>query len=169
MEDGIVGARLLNHVHQCVPRQIPGRHDDGLPDSGVFTTSVADSAGTPGMGVYSGIKAALWSFAQTLAAELVSRGVRVNAVAPGFIDTPGSGIQGLPPEVVEAFGKSGDEKTPMKRHGTADEREGGAVPRDGRDLHDRAEAVGRRRSRQADRHAGEHLTSGFLISRARQI
>ncbi|WP_405796861.1 SDR family oxidoreductase [Streptomyces sp. NBC_01506] len=101
-----------------VQRLIPLLNEGG---SIVFTTSVADNSGTPGMGVYSGTKAALWSFAQTLAAELVSRGIRVNAVAPGFIDTAGSGIQGLPDEVVAAFRKSGDEKTPMKRHGTSDE------------------------------------------------
>ncbi|WP_329384617.1 SDR family oxidoreductase [Streptomyces sp. NBC_01716] len=101
-----------------VQRLIPLLSEGG---SIVFTTSVADESGTPGMGVYSGTKAALWSFAQTLAAELVSRGIRVNAVAPGFIDTPGSGIQGLPAEAIEAFRKSGDEATPMKRHGTSDE------------------------------------------------
>lgn len=101
-----------------VQRLIPLLNEGG---SIVFTTSVADNSGTPGMGVYSGTKAALWSFAQTLAAELVSRGIRVNAVAPGFIDTPGSGIQGLSAEAVAAFRESGDEQTPMKRHGTSDE------------------------------------------------
>ncbi|MFB8443170.1 SDR family oxidoreductase [Streptomyces niveus] len=101
-----------------VQRLIPLLNEGG---SIVFTTSVVDGTGTPGMGAYAATKAALWSFAQTLAAELVSRGIRVNAVAPGYIDTPGAGIQGLPAEVVEAFQRKGDELTPMKRHGTSDE------------------------------------------------
>lgn len=94
-----------------------------LRDGGavVFTTSVADSEGIPGMSVYSATKAGLWSFAQTLAAELVGRGIRVNAVSPGYIDTPGGGVQGLTDEERAAFAKHGDETTPMRRHGTADE------------------------------------------------
>ncbi|MEU9861809.1 SDR family oxidoreductase [Streptomyces sp. NPDC047971] len=94
-----------------------------LRDGGavVFTTSVADVTGTPGMSVYSATKAALWSFAQALAAELVGRGIRVNAVSPGYIDTPGGGVQGLTEEEHAAFKKAGDEATPLGRHGTADE------------------------------------------------
>lgn len=87
----------------------------------VFTTSVADITAPPGMSVYSGTKAALWSFAQTLASELVGQGIRVNAVSPGFIDTPGGGVQGLSPEEFEAMQQLGDAATPMRRHGSADE------------------------------------------------
>ncbi|MFB7372653.1 SDR family oxidoreductase [Streptomyces sp. NPDC056222] len=94
-----------------------------LRDGGalVFTTSVADVTGTPGMSVYSATKAALWSFAQALASELVGRGIRVNAVSPGYIDTPGGGVQGITEEQLAAFQKAGDEATPLRRHGTADE------------------------------------------------
>ncbi|WP_433247103.1 SDR family oxidoreductase [Streptosporangium sp. CA-135522] len=87
----------------------------------VFTTSVADSGGTPGMGVYSASKAAVWSFAQTFAAELLPRGIRVNAVSPGFIDTPTAGAAGLTAQERENFHRLGDTVTPMRRHGSSDE------------------------------------------------
>jgi NAD(P)-dependent dehydrogenase (short-subunit alcohol dehydrogenase family) len=86
----------------------------------VFTT-VADGTGTPGMSVYSGSKAALRSFAQVFAAELLPRGIRVNAVGPGFIKTPTMGVAGISEDDRAAFEKLGNEVTPMKRNGTVDE------------------------------------------------
>ena len=86
----------------------------------VFTT-LASGPATPNLSVYSGTKAALRTFAQVMAAELVSRGIRVNAVGPGFIDTPTMGVAGLSDEERATFKELGDAVTPMKRHGTADE------------------------------------------------
>ena len=54
----------------------------------VFTTSVANVKGLSGQATYGAAKAALRSFARTLAAELIPRDIRVNAVSPGPIDTP---------------------------------------------------------------------------------
>ena len=86
----------------------------------VFTT-LTNGAATANLSVYAGSKAALRAFAQVFAAELVSKGIRVNTVGPGFIDTPTMGVAGLSEEERAGLRKLGDEITPMKRHGTADE------------------------------------------------
>lgn len=101
-----------------VQRLLPVMSDGGAI---VFTSSIADEGGQPTMGVYSATKAALFSFAQVLAAELLPRRIRVNAVSPGFIDTPSMGAPGLTPEQRAEFQVIGDEMTPMKRHGSAEE------------------------------------------------
>jgi NAD(P)-dependent dehydrogenase (short-subunit alcohol dehydrogenase family) len=49
----------------------------------VFNTSVANRVGAPRTSIYAASKAAVRSFARTLAAELCERGIRVNAVSPG--------------------------------------------------------------------------------------
>lgn len=87
----------------------------------VVTSSVADEGGEPGMSVYSATKAALRSFASGLAAELLPRGIRVNVVSPGFIDTPTAGVAGMSDEERRAFHEVGNAITPMKRNGTAEE------------------------------------------------
>lgn len=87
----------------------------------VFTSSVADEGGYPGMSVYSATKAALVSFASVLATELLPRGIRVNTVSPGFIDTPTKGVAGITDAERAEFKALGDAVTPMKRNGTADE------------------------------------------------
>ncbi len=54
----------------------------------VLTTSIANVKGMPGLATYGAAKAALRSFARVMAAELLPREIRVNAVTPGPIDTP---------------------------------------------------------------------------------
>lgn len=87
----------------------------------VFNTSVVNVKGFPGTSVYSASKAGLRSFVRTLAAEASELGVRINAVAPGPIETPIYGKLGLPPEAVEEMGKSFASQVPLKRFGTPDE------------------------------------------------
>jgi NAD(P)-dependent dehydrogenase (short-subunit alcohol dehydrogenase family) len=55
----------------------------------VLTGSTAATKGGPAFGAYAASKAAIRSFGRTWAAELVDRGVRVNTVVPGPIETPG--------------------------------------------------------------------------------
>ena len=87
----------------------------------VFTTSIADEVGYPGMAVYSGAKAAVAAFARVFAAELMPRGIRVNCVSPGFIRTPTMGIAGASRADLDAFVREGEQITPMKRIGTPEE------------------------------------------------
>jgi NAD(P)-dependent dehydrogenase (short-subunit alcohol dehydrogenase family) len=61
----------------------------------ILTASTAGSRGNEAFGVYGASKAAVRSFARTWAKELVGRGIRVNAISPGPVDTPGiSGLVG---------------------------------------------------------------------------
>jgi NAD(P)-dependent dehydrogenase (short-subunit alcohol dehydrogenase family) len=87
----------------------------------ILNTSVADSSGTVGTSAYSATKAALRSLARTAAAELVGRGIRVNAVAPGPIETPIFGRTGLSPEALDQVTKDIVAKVPMKRFGQPEE------------------------------------------------
>jgi NAD(P)-dependent dehydrogenase (short-subunit alcohol dehydrogenase family) len=87
----------------------------------VFTTSIANAGGFPGMTIYAGSKAALRAFTQGLAAELLPRRIRVNAVSPGFIKTPTMGVAGITDELRAGFEHEGNAVTPMRRIGTPEE------------------------------------------------
>ncbi|MGA7852365.1 MAG: SDR family oxidoreductase [Candidatus Acidiferrales bacterium] len=87
----------------------------------ILNTSVAGQKGLANGTVYSATKAALRSFARSVAAELVGRNIRVNAVAPGPIETPIFGRTGLSKEAVDDFAKGIVSMVPMKRLGKPEE------------------------------------------------
>ncbi|MFO0612215.1 MAG: SDR family oxidoreductase [Polyangiaceae bacterium] len=87
----------------------------------VLNTSVVDEKGMPSTSVYAASKAALRSLARTLAAELVGRGVRVNAVSPGPVTTPIYDKLGLPADARVGFEAQMREGNPMKRFGLPEE------------------------------------------------
>ena len=87
----------------------------------VLTTSVANVKGMPGNATYGAAKAALRSFARTLAAELIPREIRVNAVTPGPIDTPIIGKAFPGKGEADQIREKMTGMVPMKRFGTSDE------------------------------------------------
>jgi len=87
----------------------------------ILNTSFVNQAGLPTTSVYAASKAALRSFARTLSAELVSRGIRVNVVSPGPISTPIYGKLGLSKEALEGFAANIGAQVPMKRFGAPEE------------------------------------------------
>ncbi len=87
----------------------------------ILNTSVVSHEGIVNGTVYAATKAALRSLARSVAAELVGRNIRVNAVAPGPIETPIFERTGLPKEALDEFAKTVLATVPMKRFGKPEE------------------------------------------------
>jgi NAD(P)-dependent dehydrogenase (short-subunit alcohol dehydrogenase family) len=91
------------------------------PASIVLNASVNAHIGMPGTSVYGASKAALLSLARTLSGELVSRGIRVNAVSPGPVSTPLYGKLGLPEADLKSVAASIQSQVPLGRFGKPSE------------------------------------------------
>jgi 3-oxoacyl-[acyl-carrier protein] reductase len=90
----------------------------------VAVTSVHTFLSERGMMAYSASKAALGAVVRTLAVELAADGILVNAVAPGFVDTPMSiGADGVPEHETSAFRSAfiDSGRLPLARPATPDE------------------------------------------------
>jgi NAD(P)-dependent dehydrogenase (short-subunit alcohol dehydrogenase family) len=95
-----------------------------LPDGAtiVLNASIVSMKGMPQFGVYSATKAAVRSFARTWTNELKDRGIRVNVVSPGPIDTPAiTGLVGNDSEQDKQLRASLAGSVPLGRMGTPDE------------------------------------------------
>jgi len=94
-----------------------------MPDGGsiILNASIVASKGLPTNSVYSATKAAVRSFARTWTTDLKARRIRVNAVSPGTIDTPG--LNGLlaSSEVGAERRKLISNAVPLGRFGTPEE------------------------------------------------
>ena len=93
----------------------------GRGSSVVLTSSTASGQAVPGMPVYAATKGAQLSLMRTLAVELAPRGIRVNAVSPGPIETPMVGKLGLPPDQLNEYREAFTSRVPVGRFGTAEE------------------------------------------------
>jgi NAD(P)-dependent dehydrogenase (short-subunit alcohol dehydrogenase family) len=94
-----------------------------LPDGAsiILNASMVGSKGLPAYSVYSATKAAVRSFARTWTTDLKERRIRVNAVSPGSIDTPGARDLMASSGVGEKRKKMIAESVPLGRLGTPDE------------------------------------------------
>ena len=94
-----------------------------LPKGGsiILTASAVVHKGFENMSVYSATKGAVRNLARTLSTELSPKGVRVNVVSPGPIETPLFDKMGLTDEQKHGMAEGFSQMVPMKRFGTPGE------------------------------------------------
>jgi len=102
-------------VRQMLVRPVGEEQSGAGGPSVVVVSSVVATRGSPGLAVYAATKAGLEGFALSLARELGSRGIRVNAVAPGFLATD------LSASLSESNRARIVRRTPLGRLGTPDD------------------------------------------------
>jgi len=87
----------------------------------VMTSSINNQLGMAGSAAYAASKGALRSLVRVAAGELAARGVRVNAVSPGPIETPLYGKLGFGTEQLQGMAQGLVAQIPLGRFGTPDE------------------------------------------------
>ena len=111
--DAVLNVNLksaFNFIHACTPVMMKQRAGNIINMS-----SVVGVHGNAGQSNYSASKAGMIGLAKSVAQELGSRGIRANAIAPGFIITDMTAK--LPEEVREEWNK----KIPLRRGGTTED------------------------------------------------
>jgi NAD(P)-dependent dehydrogenase (short-subunit alcohol dehydrogenase family) len=99
-------------------KTLPLLNDGG---SVIFTVGIGASRGIASGSVAAATRGALLALVPSLAVELASRRIRVNAVSPGPIDTEIWAKTGLPPEALEAAVNATASRVPLGRLGTSKE------------------------------------------------
>jgi len=115
--DGMFDANLKGAFF-TIQRALPLMGQGG---SIVANTSVAGWKGFANTVVYSATKAGLRSMVRTLASELAGRGIRINAVAPGPVETPIYNNLGATKADIDAAKHGFSQQTLLKRMGTPEE------------------------------------------------
>jgi NAD(P)-dependent dehydrogenase (short-subunit alcohol dehydrogenase family) len=80
-------------------------------------SSVAASHGTPLVALYAASKAAIEAITRSLARELAPQNVRVNAVCPGYVDTPMFRKSGIPEDQLPGLREQHSAAIPLRRFG----------------------------------------------------
>lgn len=110
---GKVIATSLSSVFYCLKYEIPQMIKSG--GSIVNLSAVNGLVGIPGLAPYTAAKHGIIGLTQTSALEFASQGIRINAVAPGYVQTPR--MSEFPENIVCSFANS----HPMKRMATTRE------------------------------------------------
>jgi NAD(P)-dependent dehydrogenase (short-subunit alcohol dehydrogenase family) len=95
-----------------------------LRDGGsiILNASICATKGMPSFSVYSATKAAVRNFARTWSVDLKERKIRVNAVSPGVVPTPGyNTVLGMSDQQVDQWAGSAASATPLGRVGKPEE------------------------------------------------
>ncbi len=111
--DAVIAVNLksaFNFVHACVPVMMRRRGG-----SIINMASVVGVHGNAGQANYAASKAGMIALAKSVAQEMGPKGIRANAIAPGFIET--AMTEALPDSVREEWKK----KIPLRRGGTPDD------------------------------------------------
>lgn len=87
----------------------------------ILNASAVNEKGAPMGSLYFATKAAVRSLARSLAAELGSRKIRVNALSPGIVRTHFQSSQNMPDEAFEGFINYVTEIAPLGREGQSEE------------------------------------------------
>ena len=97
-----------------IEKFLPYINDGG---SIINLSSINAYTGMPNTAVYAASKAALNSYTRTAATELAARGIRVNAVNPGPVETPIFGKTGMEEDQLNGFATAIQQRVPLKRFG----------------------------------------------------
>jgi NAD(P)-dependent dehydrogenase (short-subunit alcohol dehydrogenase family) len=93
----------------------------GKGSSVIFTSSSITDLAMPGMSIYTATKSAQLGLVRTLAVDLAPRGIRVNAVSPGVIETAMFGKLGLPAEAIDGMRATMSPRIPTARFGVGED------------------------------------------------
>ncbi len=111
--DAVIGVNLksaFNFIHACVPVMMRQRNG-----SIINMASVVGVHGNAGQANYAASKAGMIALAKSVAQEMGPKGVRANAIAPGFIDTA------MTQQLSEEIRKEWTSKIPLRRGGTTED------------------------------------------------
>ena len=114
----------LNVLGLLLASQAAARQFDGPGGSIINISSVVSTRGIPESAVYSGTKGAVDAITRSLASELGPRGIRVNAIRPGMVETEGTRSAGIAESDMR---KQVETQTPLGRIGQPQDIAGAAV------------------------------------------